>query len=75
MPVRSTNPCLDKTGQTRTRNSIVGMLDILGFTSEMMAAYQAGTANQLLERLREALTVASEAFNEDMPGLEADDST
>lgn len=67
-PIR--NPYLDPTGgPARTKSSVVCVLDLLGFVSEMKAAYENGAADKLLVRLREALSVAGKEFNEDIPGV------
>lgn len=47
-----------------TRKSVVALLDVLGFTQRMKAAYLNGDARELLIRLREALDDAYLQFKD-----------
>jgi len=58
----------------RTQNSVVAVLDVLGFTDAMRAAYRSGDALKLLRNLRSALDRAYGHFKEHDWGARRDPS-
>jgi hypothetical protein len=66
--VTPANPYTINTTSAVLKHSVAAFLDILGFTSEMKASFENGTAAELLARLRAALSSAYAEFRDDLWG-------